>query len=103
MKGTTAFIAIAVALATCAAAIAVILSGGSGSGYGQLAAPWQPRFAKGPGGFDPMPEFDSTSGELEFRGVTCWRSRDNPYALYRACASNTEPHQERPMRTYPAR
>ena len=90
MKGTTAFIAIAVALAMCVAAIAVILSGGSGSGSGQLATPWQPRFAKGAGGFDPMPEFDSTSGELEFRGATCWRSRVGPYILYRECASNTE-------------
>jgi hypothetical protein len=90
MKGTTAFIAIAVALAVCAAAISVILSGGSESSSGQLATPWQPRFAKGPGGFDSMPEFDSTSGELEFRGATCWRPREDPYVLYRECASNTE-------------
>jgi hypothetical protein len=62
-----------------AGTIAAILSAGSGTG--RLA----PRFAELPGGFDPLPAFESTSGELEFRGAECRFPVEDRYELYREC------------------
>ena len=77
---------IAVALALCVAgAIAVVMTGGPVATTLDV-----PRIAELPGGFDPLPEFDTTSGELAFRGVECRVAANDRYALHRPCPSHTE-------------
>jgi threonine dehydrogenase-like Zn-dependent dehydrogenase len=92
MTQTNVFVVIAVAVALCVVgAIAAVVSGGSVSQSGYLAARWEePRISELAGGFDPLPEFETTSRELAFRGAECRIAIEDPNVLYRECPSNTE-------------
>ena len=51
-----------------------------------------PLFADTPGGFDPLPQFDTVRGELNFRGAECEKADDERrHILYRVCPEPYSP------------
>lgn len=87
MSVKTAMAGIGGVFALCmAGAIAAILSAAPAVNAEDMA-----RVGKLPGGFEPLPEFETTSRELEFRGAECAFGTGPRYTLVRTCRSGFEP------------
>jgi hypothetical protein len=80
VTSTTATSLIVLVLAICVGTIIGIVSSGP-PGAPRPA----PRFAKLPGGIDPLPEFDTTEQELAFRGAGCRSVSSGDETLHREC------------------
>jgi len=84
MTRTRTSILIAVVLMICiVAAGAVVLTWGAAP----RARRATPRYAELPGGFDPLPAFDTTERELAFRGAECRPTSTDGETLHRECGA----------------
>lgn len=86
MSSERTYLALAAGALSLAFIAAIAVAYYSGPPARDTTAPRHSVSGDTPGGHEPLPEFESASAELTFRGAPCRQARSEPRAvLYREC------------------